>query len=110
MGYASLSLCGIRRPRSSARSAPRWRLARIFFALSGVPQHVTDQLQKQAVREYHDCQKKRPKIALRSVKFARDFRATTHFHWQAALYALIPIPIVWLIIYGLVALMRRIKA
>ena len=72
---------------------------------------VTNQLQKQAVREYHDCQKKAPEDRPAcSVKFAKDFRATTHFHWQAALYALIPIPIVWLIIYGLVALVRRIKA
>ena len=72
---------------------------------------VTDHLQKQAVREYHDCQKKVPEDRPAcSVKFAKDFRAATHFYWQGALYALIPIPIVWLIIYGLVALVRRIKA
>ena len=68
---------------------------------------VTDQLQKRAVSEYHDCQEKtfegRPAC---SAKFAKDFRATTHFHWHAALYALIPIPIGWLIIYVLVALVR----
>jgi hypothetical protein len=72
---------------------------------------VTDQLQRRALSEYHDCQEKAPEDRPAcSAKFARDFRATTHFHWQAALYALIPIPIVWLIIYGLVALVRWIKA
>src|SRR6516164_4135988 len=45
---------------------------------------VTDQLQKQAVREYHDCQKKAPEDRPAcSVKFARDFRPTTHFHCLA---------------------------
>lgn len=72
---------------------------------------VTDQLQKQALSEYHDCQKKTPEDrSACSTKFAKDFRPTTHFHWQAALYALIFIPIVWLIVYGLVALARWIKA
>jgi hypothetical protein len=71
----------------------------------------TDQLQKRAVSEYHDCQEKVPQDhPACSAKFARDFRAATRFHWQAALYALIPIPIIWLIIYGLVALVRWIKA
>jgi hypothetical protein len=72
---------------------------------------VTDQLQKQAVSEYHNCQEKTPEDrSACSAKFAKDFRATTLFHWQAALYALICIPIIWLIIYGLVALVRWIKA
>jgi hypothetical protein len=63
------------------------------------------------VSEYHNCQEKAPEDHPPcSAKFARDFRAATHFHWQAALYALIPIPIIWLIIYGLVALVRWIKA
>jgi hypothetical protein len=72
---------------------------------------MTDQLQKQALSEYHNCQEKTPEArSACSVKFAKDFRATTQFHWQAALYALIFIPIVWLIVYGLVALARWIKA
>jgi hypothetical protein len=72
---------------------------------------MTDQLQKQAVSEYHDCQKKAPEDrSACSAKFAKDFRATTLFHWQAAVYALICIPIIWLTIYGLVALGRWIKA
>lgn len=72
---------------------------------------VTDQLRKRAVSEYHACQEKAPEDQPPCpAKFARDLRPATHFHWQAALYALIPIPIVWLIIYGLVALMRWIKA
>jgi hypothetical protein len=72
---------------------------------------VTDQLQKRAGSEYHDCQEKAPEDQPSCpAKFARDFRAATHFHWQAALYALIPIPVVWLIIYGLVALVRWIKS
>ena len=79
-------------------------------ATTWIDVYVTDQLQKQAVREYHDCQKKAPEDRPAcSVKFAKYFRATTHFHWQAALYALIPILIVWLIIYGLVALRNRRK-
>jgi hypothetical protein len=72
---------------------------------------VTDQLQRRAVSEYHDCQEKAPQDHPPcSAKFARDFRAATQFPWQAALYALISIPIVWLTIYGLVALVRWIRS
>ena len=73
---------------------------------------MTDQLQKQGVSEYHHCQEKTPDDRSGcSTQFAKDFRvATTQFHWRAALYALIPIPIIWLIIYGLVSLVRWIKA
>jgi hypothetical protein len=72
---------------------------------------MTDQLQKQAVSEYHDCQEKALEArSACSATFAKDFRTTIDFHWQGALYALISIPIVWLIIYGLVALVRWIKA
>ncbi len=65
---------------------------------------LTDQLQKRAVSEYHDCQQRTFDTC--SAKFAKDFRVTTYFHWRAALYALIPIPIVWLIIFVFVALVR----
>ncbi len=71
---------------------------------------VTDQLQKRAVSEYHDCREKTPEDHPPcSAKFANNFRAAAHFHREAALYALIPIPIVWLIIYGLVTLVRWIR-
>jgi hypothetical protein len=70
---------------------------------------VTDQLQRRALSEYHDCQKAPEDHPACPAKFARDFRAATHFHWQAALYPLISIPIAWLTIYGLVALVRWIR-
>jgi hypothetical protein len=46
-----------------------------------------------------------------SRKFEADWPAAVADHWfYAAAYTLIPIPFVWLIIYGLVALVRWIKA
>ena len=44
-------------------------------------------------------------------RFSAAFVAATADHWfYAAAYALIPIPIVWLLVYGLVALFRWIRA
>jgi hypothetical protein len=44
-------------------------------------------------------------------KFGSDYTSAVANHWYyAATFTLIPIPTVWLIIYGLVALARRIKA
>lgn len=43
-------------------------------------------------------------------KFSRDFVPAVANHWYyAAAYTLIPIPIVWLMIYGLVVMGRWIK-
>jgi hypothetical protein len=44
-------------------------------------------------------------------KFKADWPAAVADHWYwAALYTLVPIPIVWLIVYGLVGLVRWIVA
>jgi hypothetical protein len=44
-------------------------------------------------------------------KFEADWSAAVADHWSyAAAYTLIPIPIAWLVVYGLVALVRWIKA
>jgi hypothetical protein len=43
--------------------------------------------------------------------FMRDYPAAVESHWwYAAGFALIPIPIAWLVVYGFVALFRWIKA
>jgi hypothetical protein len=44
-------------------------------------------------------------------KFLADIRVATADHWYyAAAFTLIPILLVWLFVYGLVGLVRRIKA
>ena len=46
-----------------------------------------------------------------SERFKRDYVAAVADHWRwAAFFTLTPIPIVWLIVYGLIALVRWIKA